>query len=248
MARRRFFVGGLHRQRAELAGDEARHLTRVLRVEKGQFYEISDNEQVYLAEVVEARKDRVVFEARQEVAPRRLPLRLTLLVSLIKFERLEWILEKGTELGVERFVVVNAARSEKGLAAAAAKRVQRWEKIVRESSQQSRRDHLPLVEGPVSFAEALRWQGALRLLLEEEAEAAAPILRVLPPKRSPNDAAGVLCGPEGGWTCEERRQAEQSGWRAISLGPQILRTETAVIAATSVLMSAWGEEVRISAG
>jgi 16S rRNA (uracil1498-N3)-methyltransferase len=213
----------------------------VLRVETGQLYEISDNEQIYLAEVVEARRDRVVFEARQQLPPRPLPLRLALLVSLIKFERFEWILEKGTELGVERFVVVEARRSERGLKAAAAKRMPRWEKILRESSQQSRRDHVPEIEGPVSYGEALRRPAALRLVLEEEAEAAAPIPDVLPARRSAHDTAAVLCGPEGGWTSQERAEARESGWVAVSLGPQILRSETAALAATAVLMSAWLE-------
>src|ERR1051326_7312515 len=102
--RRRFFVGQVRNGHAAIEGDEARHLTRVLRVEPGQRYEISDNRNVYQAEIESARKEHVVFRTLEKLeAPAPGP-RITLCMALIKFERFEWLIEKATELGVAEVV------------------------------------------------------------------------------------------------------------------------------------------------
>ncbi len=129
MARRRFFVPGFHHQRAELSGDDAHHLTRVLRVERGQRYEVCDGESAWLAAVVEAHKARVVFSLEERLPPKPEPPPLALYAALFKFDHIEWLVEKGTELGVEAFHFVAAERSEKGLDRAAGKRIERWRKI-----------------------------------------------------------------------------------------------------------------------
>src|SRR6202035_5793096 len=98
--RRRFFVDEVRSGRAELSGDDARHLTRVLRVEAGQRYEISDNRHVYLAEIETARKENVVFRTLEKFPEAAPSARLELFAALIKFDRFEWIVEKATELGV----------------------------------------------------------------------------------------------------------------------------------------------------
>ena len=123
---------------AEIAGDEARHLTRVLRVEAGQRYEISDNRNVYLAEIETARKEHVLFRTIEKLPPPAPPC-FELCAALIKFDHFEWMIEKATELGVTEIVPVEATRSERGLEKAAAKRVERWRRIALEASQQSRR-------------------------------------------------------------------------------------------------------------
>jgi 16S rRNA (uracil1498-N3)-methyltransferase len=179
MARRRFFVHEIHHGRAELTGEDAYHLSRVLRVDAGQRFEISDNRRVYLSEVVTARKDHIVFSVIEELPVAAPPVSLTLLISLIKFDRLEWILEKATELGVERIVPVIAALSGKGLDKAAAKRLARWRKILLESSQQARRARLPDLDGPVSFEQATSASAGYRYFLEEEA-GTPPIQLALP--------------------------------------------------------------------
>ena len=140
---------------AELRGDEARHLTRVLRVEPGQRFEISDNQQAYLAEIAEARGERVVFHVIEALPPSPFPVSITLCASLIKFDRFEWIIEKATELGVDRILPVEAARTEKGLFDASRKRSERWARIARESSQQSRRVRIPEILPAVRFERCL---------------------------------------------------------------------------------------------
>jgi 16S rRNA (uracil1498-N3)-methyltransferase len=237
LARRRFFVDAIRGGAAELRGEDARHLTRVLRVEAGQRYEISDNRAAYLAEISEARGDRVVFRVIEPVASPELPVRITLLASLIKFDRFEWMIEKATEVGVERILPVEAARSEKGLLAASQKRAERWSRIARESSQQSRRVHVPEILPAVRFEQALREPADHRFVLEEMT--APPLLRALPADRSKPAHAALMTGPEGGWTDTERQQAAAAGWQPVSLGPQLLRAETAAAAAIAIVMNAW---------
>jgi 16S rRNA (uracil1498-N3)-methyltransferase len=240
MARRLFFVPMVERARAELRGADAHHLTRVLRVEPGQRYEISDNEALYLAEVELARKDRVVFRVIETLDPGGPEASVTLLASLVKFDRFEWIVEKATELGAAAIVPVNAARSEKGLAAGAARRVERWRRIALESSQQCRRRRMPVVCAPEDLAQALRRTAQFRYLLDELPGAPA-LLSSLPPveERSAAASVAVLAGPEGGWTDPERSAALGAGWRAVSLGRRILRAETAALAALAVIGAAW---------
>ena len=234
--RRRFFVDEVRSGRAEISGDDARHLTRVLRVEPGQRYEISDNRHVYLAEVDTARKEHVTFRTLEKLAEPAPAVRLILCAALIKFDHFEWMIEKATELGVSEIVPVETIRSERGLERAAWKRVERWRRIALESSQQSRRAFLPEVSVPKSLRDVLALEATYRFVLDEDH--AHPLNRALPAGRSLDDTVAVLIGPEGGWTAEERSQFSAS-WTPVSLGPLILRAETAAIAALAILNSAW---------
>ena len=237
MARRRFFVKQVRGETAELGGEDARHLTRVLRAEPGQKYEISDSRSVWLAEIVEARGDRVVFRILEPVAVPEIPARITLLPALVKFDRFEWIIEKATELGVERIVPVAAARSEKGLLDASAKRAERWRRIAHEAGQQARRLQTPEILPAVSFGTALAELAGFRYFLEESA--APPFLGCLPVVRPQAAQVALLLGPEGGWIDVERRAAVQAGWIAVSLGPLVLRAETAATAALAIVLNSW---------
>src|SRR5260370_26244509 len=228
MARRRFFVDEVRRGEAAVEGEDAEHLTRVLRVEIGQRYEISDGARLYLSEIVEARKRSVRFRVIEELPAVEPAVSIWLMMSLMKFERCEGVIEKATELGVEKIVPVQAARSEKGLELAARKRVERWRKIVRAASEQSRRIHLPEVLPPVELAQALGWVGR-KIYLEETAGCPLLIKAVSSPKAG--ESVGILVGPEGGWTDPERGHLVDAQWVGVSLGPQILRAETAAIAA-----------------
>lgn len=237
MARRRFFVDSLQDGIAELRGEEARHLTRVLRVEPGQRFEISDNQAAYLAEIAEARGERVVFRVVEPIASAEILARITLLAALFKFDRFEWMVEKATELGVEGVVPVEAARTEKGLFEASQKRAERWRRIAREASQQSRRTKMPEIEQSLKFDRAIDRPASFRCFLDEEE--APPILAALPQMRAADASIAVLLGPEGGWTAAERESARMAGWIPVSLGPRILRAETAAAAALAILANAW---------
>ena len=238
--RRRFFVDRVHDATATLTGEDALHLTRVLRAEAGQRYEISDNHTAWLAEIVEARAGRVVFRAISPIESPPLPVRITLLAALIKFDRFEWMIEKATELGVERILPVETARTEKGLADAAQKRTARWVRIARESSRQSRRLSVPEILPAVPFSLVLSEASGYRYFLEEQQ--APPLLHTLPPARAATDRVALLAGPEGGWTDAERQSAATAGWQAVSLAPLVLRAETACAAAVALVTNAWMPE------
>src|SRR5271170_6116320 len=184
--RRRFFVDQVRNGHAEINGEDAKHLTRVLRVAAGQRYEISDNHSVYLAEIETSRKEHVVFRTLEKLPAQEITPTVVLCAALIKFDHFEWMIEKATELGVARIVPVAAARSEHGLERAAHKRVERWRRIALEASQQSRRAHLPEVDEPVSFREALATPAVRRYVFDED-PTAPPLPSVLPSERTTSD-------------------------------------------------------------
>jgi 16S rRNA (uracil1498-N3)-methyltransferase len=223
-----------------MEGDAAHHLGRVLRAEAGQMYELSDGQTVWLGRVANVARDRVEFALVEELPARRSAVDVTLLLAVVKFDAFEWAIEKATELDVKAIVPLAAARSEKALLTAAAKRAERWKKILVEASQQSRRVSLPSL-GVVTGAEQsfAQQKEGLKLLLSERQD--APSLRsVLEVQKS--SRAVIAIGPEGGWTDKELESAAQSGFQQVSLGNLILRTETAVIAALANLNYALGVE------
>ena len=233
--RRRFFVDEVRNGQAKVAGDEAHHLTKVLRVEAGERYEISDNRSVYLAEVETARKQEVVFRTLEKLPPEPALVRITLCAALIKFDHFEWMIEKATELGVAEIVPVVAIRTEYGLDKAAPKRRERWRRIALEASQQSRRAHLPEIRATCTLTEALALEADYRYVLDEQPGGRA-LASAFPVERGSAHSVALLVGPEGGWTDAER---EQFTWTPVTMGPLILRAETAAIAALAVTANAW---------
>lgn len=228
MARRRFFVSSVVNGYAEIAGEEAHHLVRVLRVEAGQLFEISDNRSVYLAEVESVGPKQVRLRVREEIPMAEPAIAIRLMAALIKFDRFEWMVEKATELGVASIMPVECERSEKGLLRAAEKRLERWRRIVRESSEQSRRARLPEILPALPLGAALGEATGARFMLDEQG--GRPLWEA-----GEADAVWLAVGPEGGWTGGERSLLLQEGWKAASLGGGILRTETAAMAAIAVL-------------
>jgi 16S rRNA (uracil1498-N3)-methyltransferase len=244
--RRRFFIEQFGDGIATMRGDAAEHLGRVLRAEPGQMYELSDGAAVWLARVesvgmLKRGENRVEFSLVEPVVVRESKLGVDLLIALVKFDRFEWCLEKATELGVRNILPVAAARSEKGLVAAAEKRRERWEKILVESAQQSRRVGVPGLAGIVATEKAFAEAGArteLRVLLSEKADAAA-LRDVL--RGNASKSVAMAIGPEGGWTDAEFDAARAAGFVEASLGHLILRTETAVAAALASVNFALGD-------
>jgi len=228
MARRLFFVSEVRSGLAELRGEEARHLTKVLRVEVGQLYELSDGVRHYLAEVESTAREQVRFCVREQLPVPVEPYAITLAVALVKFDRLEWVLEKATELGATEIRTFWCDRCEQGLERAAAKRLERWRRILVESCQQSRRIVPPTVHEPVSLERVLGLPAERRYFFDERREDSefAP---------TPAASSMLLIGPEGGWTDRERTLA--AGCTFASLGPRVLRAETAAMAALAILGS-----------
>jgi 16S rRNA (uracil1498-N3)-methyltransferase len=247
--RRRFFVKQFDGDKAVLRAESAHHLGHVLRAEMGQSYELSDGETVRLGRVNRIERDEIEFELTEtvsDIVPPRLAI--TLLLSVVKFDRFEWALEKATELGVDEIIPLSAARSEKGLILAAPKRAERWQRILMEASQQARRLRPPMLHEVETFAErfvptsgeGLARGNNLRIILSERSDA-RPLREILAGhSREATTAATLAIGPEGGWTNEEFAAAEAGGFEEASLGSNILRTETAVMAALASINLVFG--------
>jgi 16S rRNA (uracil1498-N3)-methyltransferase len=241
--RRRFFVSQFDKEAATavMEGAAAHHLGRVLRAQPGQRYELSDGSHVYLGRVEAVTRDRIDFALEEEIPAYQPAVETTLLVSIVKYDGFEWALEKATELGVAVIVPVAAARSERALVAAAEKRTERWEKILAEAAQQSRRLRVPTLRDVMRPGPAFAWsEHATKIMLSERI--GAPALReVLAGDQQASTRRAVLAiGPEGGWTEEEFELAQTAGFQEASMGKLILRTETAVVAALASMHFALG--------
>jgi 16S rRNA (uracil1498-N3)-methyltransferase len=232
MTRRRWIADRVGGDRAWLLGSNANHLFRVLRVKVGQEFDVAADGLLRSAKVVLASHDQVEFELGAEVENAVLP-QITVYLSIFKFDRLEWALEKLTELGVSHVVPMIAQRTEEHLAKAAAKRVERWRKIAREASQQARRVAPPEIAEPATLKKAIAEAQGSRIVLSE-AEEYVSLKSALSDNRAP---LALAFGPEGGWSEAELELFSASGWKHASLGHTILRAETAAIAAVAVAIA-----------
>jgi 16S rRNA (uracil1498-N3)-methyltransferase len=227
--RRRFFVEQFENQQVVMEGEAAHHLGRVLRAQAGQQYELSDGASVWLAEIESVVRDRIQFKLLEALPAHKPALETVLLLAVVKFDAFEWALEKATELAVAEIVPLATERSEKGLLAATVKRAKRWQKILLEASQQSRRVKLPKLHAVAKPEAAFKaFHSGVQVMLSESAEA-RPLKMVLRGKEA--ERAVLAIGPEGGWTDAEFDAARKAGFAEASLGKLILRTETAVVAA-----------------
>lgn len=232
MTRRRWIADEISGSRAALVGTQAEHLARVLRAHIGEEFDIGAEGRVRRGRIISVTPERVEFELGEELPAVVLP-DITLLLSIFKFDRMEWAIEKATELGVARILPLIAERTDSHLASAAVKRVERWRRIAREAAQQSRRAAPPEIAVPVRLQEVLSFAAERRIVLSEAEEQVAPKQAVTGFKGS----LALAIGPEGGWTGEEECAFREHGWIAASLGPTILRAETAAIAAVSIVVA-----------
>ena len=242
MTRRRWIADEWDEASASLKGEQAAHLIRVLRAQTGMECEMVAGDRVWRAVISGVTGDAVRFALLSEVkADPALPV--TLLLSVFKFDRMEWIIEKATELGAERFIPMSARRSEKHLVQAASARVERWRRIAREAAKQSRRSDVPVVEELISLKSAVHIKAAppgLSLLLAEQERSITLYATVQAAVAVERPAVNLAVGPEGGWTAEEETLFAAEGWQPVSLGPRILRAETAGITAMAVVAAMLG--------
>lgn len=240
MTRRRWIANTWDEATATLAGNQAEHLIRVLRAQPGMEFDVVAGGRVWHSVVARIEEGAVRFNLVGEIeAEPALPV--TLLLSVYKFDRMEWAIEKATELGAERIVPVIARRSEKHLTHAAAARAERWRRIALEASKQSRRSDVLQFDDPLPLKSALReGEEAVRLVLAEQ-ERSTTLRQAL---TEALDAGGdavpsirIAVGPEGGWAPDEEAMFDAENWRAVTLGPRILRAETAAITALAIAAS-----------
>lgn len=238
MTRRRWIADTWTPTTATLTGDQAIHLARVLRAEPGQIFDIVANGFLHRAEIATVSEDRVLFTLHEQLeSDAALPLHL--LLAIFKFDHMEWAIEKATELGIARITPILARRTEKHLAQSSAKRVERWRRIALESAKQSRRTDIPEIADPTQLKPALEQEKTPTRILLSETEQTTTLTAALEDANVSHEAAhrithALAIGPEGGWTPEEMTLFTQHNWQPVTLGPRILRAETAAIAAIAI--------------
>jgi 16S rRNA (uracil1498-N3)-methyltransferase len=246
MTRRRWIADEVSLNRAALTGDHADHLVRVLRARIGQEFDIATGSTVRRGRIALLTSSRVEFELEEEI-PAKSSIEITLILSIFKFDRMEWAIEKCTEFGVSHIVPVIASRTDSHLAAACVKRRERWQRIVTQAAEQSRRSNPPQIAQPAKLSGVLDFASSMRIVLSEN-EKHVLIKDVLLGIADPTSASAasknrtqsahsiaLAIGPEGGWTENELQAFLDAGWISASLGNTILRAETAAIAATAII-------------
>ena len=233
MTRRRWIADQVSGGRALLLDKNAHHLARVLRAKVGQQFDVVADGRVRRGRIASISDQRVEFDLAEELPTSDLAVEISLLLSIFRFERMEWALEKATEMGVARFVPVIANRSEKHLVSAAGKRVERWRRIAHEAAQQARRASVPEISVPVKVEEAISVGEGIVLAESEENRTLKRALAEMNTRSS----LRLAVGPEGGFTSHEIEAFDKAHWRSASLGKAILRAETAAIAAVAVVIA-----------
>src|SRR5260370_12107376 len=241
MTRRRWIADEVTGNTAALVGEHAAHLARVLRAEVGQEFDIATGDEVRRGTITTISYDRVEFSlgAKQHRRLRLAAPKITLALAIFKFDRMEWAIEKCAEIGVARIIPVIARRTDAHLASAAVKRRERWQRIVRQASEQSRRSEPPEIAAPVKLkdlgGDGVLAADALRVVLTESLAGSEGNTRLgeILQSHSSGDEVLLAVGPEGGWADGELTWFCETGWVAASLCDTILRAETAAIVATA---------------
>ena len=232
--RNRFYVaeGLVAGATVELSGEEFHHAVRVHRSAVHDEVELFDGKGIaFLGRIESITNASAVIRVLTAAPSRESPLRITLASSLIQPDRFEIVLQKGTELGVARFLPVITERIELRLERAAGK-LDRWRRIILEAAKQSGRSFLPILDSPQELQAVLR-EETERLFFDADAE----------PSPWPESLGAVilLIGPEGGWSPGEIDQARDAGCRFQTLGPRRLRAETAAVTAVSLVGTRFGD-------
>jgi len=225
----------------DLPGPAAAHLSRVLRLQEGDGFVLFNGDgRDYPARVASLGKRLLRAQVGQPVAAaQESPLRIVLLQAIARGEKMDLILQKATELGVTEVRPVSSQRSEVKLdAERAAKRVAHWRNVVIAACEQSGRARIPEVLDPVTLAGGVQClsDGGVRLILDPNGSLSFARLEL------PGDRLVTLAvGPEGGWSPLDRQQLLAAGFLGVRMGPRILRTETAALAAIAALQSRFGD-------
>lgn len=242
----RFFVDpcNITRDKAVITGSDVKHIKKVLRMKEGDEITLLDGlGNQYDAEICSLEKDAVICtQLKKTKAVGEPPVHLTIVQCLPKADKMELVIQKGTELGVSSFIPLQCQRSVVRLDnKKAASRQQRWQKIALEAAKQCRRPLVPLVEKPMCWQEVFNNfpENAL-VLMPWEGESSASLEGVLSSSTG-WEKIYIIIGPEGGFEKEEVELAKQYGAKSISLGPRILRTETAGLALASIIMYLYGD-------
>ncbi|MGB9867341.1 MAG: 16S rRNA (uracil(1498)-N(3))-methyltransferase [Bacillota bacterium] len=238
----RFFVERVQGKKVVLDPEQSHHLVRVLRARPGERFTVVAEGVEYTCALVGLEGGLAVAQVLQEQPARGEPrVRLTLLQGLPKGDKMDTVVQKGTEIGVAEFVPVTTSRSVVRLEPAKARsRVERWQRIAQEAAQQCGRGAVPRVWPLMTWEEAVLWGCRVDLALVPWEEGGEPLKGVLEGAMGAMSVA-IFIGPEGGLTGGEVELARKNGARVVSLGPRVLRTETAGLVSATAVLFAFGE-------
>jgi 16S rRNA (uracil1498-N3)-methyltransferase len=231
----RYFVKqSVNNQRFVLGEEDRHHILKVMRMGSGdKIICVDPNGKSAVCEIAEITDEQVAANVVQWIdETSELPVKVTIVSGLPKGDKLEWIIQKGTELGAYEFVPFAAARSVvKWEEKKAAKKVERWQKIAKEAAEQSHRNHIPEVLSPLSFKEMIQKSKAYDLKLaafeDESRNGEVSVFSSTLSSMKKGESLMMVYGPEGGLTDQEISMLKEYGFQTCGLGPRILRTETA---------------------
>jgi 16S rRNA (uracil1498-N3)-methyltransferase len=251
MTRRRFYAPpvafALDAQTVSLSADEARHARDVLRLQPvDEVYVFDGAGKEFRCAVREFAHDGAVLEVLEEVEPARpeSSLNLTLGIALLKGEKFDLVVQKATELGASRIVLIATTRADVRIRGGdeAKRKVTRWQRIALEAAKQCGRARLMEIEEPVVFKALIdrpAREGELRVMFAERN--GTSLAEVASDPQSGSMKLSALVGSEGGWTDDEIELAREAGWQIVTLGGRTLRAETAAIVAVTLLQHRFGD-------
>lgn len=218
--------------------EQARQIRVVLRMDVGATVAVLDNVgMMYEVALTAVTRDNVIGKIiSRQPAPGEPTASLTLYQSFLKRDKFEMVLQKGTEVGVSRFVPLITKRTLVQSTEMKANKKNRWETILAEAAEQSERGRIPELATAVTFKTMLSELEQFDLTVMMWEREGGVGIKTAVQTQTPIKTAAILIGPEGGWTEQEVEQAQQSGAKIVTLGPRILRTETAAIVASALLL------------
>ena len=242
----RFFINAdkVTGSRVEISGEDAGHILRVLRLGVDDSIELCDGAGMeYPATIVESVKDRLTAKLGPGRPSEGEPsVKVTLYQGMPKSNKMDLIIQKCVELGIHSIVPLETARTITNLSEPkkSEKKVARWQKIAEEAAKQSKRGIIPRIEAPMTYAQIIKSASHSMKLIPWEGEREMGLKGSLDSAEDKTDI-GIVIGPEGGFDDEEIALAKEYGWKSITLGPRILRTETAGMATLTAIMFYMGE-------
>ncbi len=240
-----FFLEGtglLTGTEVDLAASDLKHALRVLRLKKGDRIAVADGFGTALSGFITvAGPDRVRVFLDKKITSNESFLNITLLQSLAKGEKMDRIIRQTVELGVKKIIPLELMRSVPDLNKKVEKKQVRWQKIACSAAAQSRRAFLPQVDKVRNLKSLLFELEGQYILLPWEREDKVSLKELLKTQKPQDQSVFLLIGPEGGFDLAEIEAIRKAGGHTVHLGPRILRTETAAVAAVTIIQSIWGD-------
>ena len=232
----RYFSNLINNNEYLLSNDDSYHIKKVMRMNLGDKIEIVDNEKVFICELISLDPVKAKIIKEEEMNNEN-DKKIILVQSMINETKMDYVLQKGTELGINEFYVFKAKNSVVKENDKSSKKIIRWQKIVKEASEQSKRNIIPKVNDIVDISRLCKIEANVKLLLTVN-ELTKNIKKVLKEIKK-YDTLIIVVGPEGGFTKEEEETLIKNGYISTSLGKRVLRSETAGMVAISMINYEW---------